>query len=236
MSKKYLFLVNSIRFLFIFALELKLIVMKNTCLLCRTSTNRQQYFRQIDELSEYCNQQNWTILRVFANKVSGAKKLEERKEIQEMITYVKENQVDMVCVLSIDRLGRNTLEALKLIQLLNEHHINLFVKNYNLYTLDENGKPNTVASLICTILLEIAQMERLTIAERMESGRNRYIRICKEEGIKMGRPSTYRKSDDKYKEQYSKEISLLRKNISLRNVQKLTGTSVGTLRKLQKFV
>jgi len=213
-----------------------LIVMKNTCLLCRCSTNRQDYNRQIDELTDYCVKNNWNILKVFANKVSGAKKLEERPEIQEMISFVKTNQVDMVVVLSIDRLGRNTLEALKLIQLLNENHIALYVKNYNLCTLDENGKPNPVASLISTILLEVAQMERLTIAERMESGRNRYIRICKEEGIKMGRPSTYRKSDDKYKEQYSKEISLLRKNISLRNVQKLTGTSVGTLRKLQKFV
>lgn len=213
-----------------------MIVMKNTCLLCRCSTNRQDYNRQIDELTDYCRNNNWNILKVFANKVSGAKKLEERPEIQEMISFVKNNQVDMVVVLSIDRLGRNTLEALKLIQLLNENHIALYVKNYNLCTLDENGKPNPVASLISTILLEVAQMERLTIAERMESGRNRYIRICKEEGIKMGRPSTYRKSDDKYKEQYSKEISLLRKNISLRNVQKLTGTSVGTLRKLQKFV
>ena len=217
-------------------LELNVIVMKNTVLLCRCSTNRQDYNRQIDELTDYCGNNNWSILKVFANKVSGAKKLEERPEIQEMISFVKNNQVDMVVVLSIDRLGRNTLEALKLIQLLNENHIALYVKNYNLCTLDENGKPNPVASLISTILLEVAQMERLTIAERMESGRNRYIRICKEEGIKMGRPSTYRKSDDNYKEQYSKEISLLRKNISLRNVQKLTGTSVGTLRKLQKFV
>lgn len=229
-------MVNSICFLFIFALELKLIVMKKVVLLCRVSTDKQLYFRQLEELQAFCNQQNWSVLQTFANKVSGAKKLEERPEIQEMISFVKNNQVDMVVVLSIDRLGRNTLEALKLIQLLNENHIALYVKNYNLCTLDENGKPNPVASLISTILLEVAQMERLTIAERMESGRNRYIRICKEEGIKMGRPSTYRKSDDKYKEQYSKEISLLRKNISLRNVQKLTGTSVGTLRKLQKFV
>ena len=229
-------MVNLSDFCVYLQLVLNVIVMKNTVLLCRCSTNRQDYNRQIDELTDYCGNNNWNILKVFANKVSGAKKLEERKEIQEMISFVKNNQVDMVVVLSIDRLGRNTLEALKLIQLLNENHIALYVKNYNLCTLDENGKPNPVASLISTILLEVAQMERLTIAERMESGRNRYIRICKEEGIKMGRPSTYRKSDDKYKEQYSKEISLLRKNISLRNVQKLTGTSVGTLRKLQKFV
>lgn len=214
----------------------KVVVMKRTILLCRCSTNRQDYNRQIDELTDYCANNNWSILKVFANKVSGAKKLEERPEIQEMISFVKNNEVDMVVVLSIDRLGRNTLEALKLIQMLNENHIALYVKNYNLCTLDENGKPNPVASLISTILLEVAQMERLTIAERMESGRNRYIRICKEQGIKMGRPADYRKSDEKYKEQYAKEISLLRKNISLRNVQKLTGTSVGTLRKLQRFV
>ncbi len=210
--------------------------MENVVLLCRCSTNRQDYNRQIAELTEYCDRNGWSIMRTFANKVSGAKKLEEREEIQDMIAFVKENKVDKVVVLEISRLGRNTLEALKLIQLLNEHKIALFVKNYNLCTLNPDGKPNPVASLICTILLEIAQMERLNIAERMESGRNRYIKICREQGVKMGRPSTYRKSDEKYKEQYAKEISLLRKNISLRNVNKLTGTSVGTLRKLVKFV
>ena len=52
---------------------------------------------------------------------------------------------------------------------------------------------NPVASLICTILLEIASMERLTIKERMTSGRNQYIAKCREQGIKMGRPSTVTK-------------------------------------------
>jgi len=79
-------------------------------------------------------------------------------------------------------------------------------------------------------------MERLTIKERMESGRNQYIAKCREQGIKMGRPSTYRKSDESYREQYQKEISLLRKGISLRNVQKITGTSIGTLQRIKKFV
>ena len=48
-----------------------------------------------------------------------------------------------------------------------------------LETLNPDGKINPVASLICTILLEIASMERLTIAERMASGRDQYIAKCR---------------------------------------------------------
>jgi DNA invertase Pin-like site-specific DNA recombinase len=204
----------------------------NVVLLCRVSTNHQDYNRQINELTEYCNRQGWNIEKVFANKVSGAKKLEERTEIVEMISYVRAHDIDKVVVLEISRLGRNTLEALNVIQMLNEEGICLYVKNYNLETII-NGKINPVASLICTILLEIASMERLTIAERMASGRNQYIARCRETGKKMGRPATYRKSTDAYKEQYTKELGLIRKGVSLRNVEKLTGTSMKTLQKVR---
>lgn len=165
------------------------------CLLCRVSTNHQDYHRQIAELTEYCNRIGWSIERVFANKVSGAKTNDERPEIASLIEYVQTNKVDKVVCLEISRLGRNTLEALKVIQVLNEQGICLHVKNYNLDTLTDDGKVNPVTSLICTILLEIAQMERLTIIERMSSGRAQYIAKCKEDGVKMGRPSSYRKSD-----------------------------------------
>ncbi len=210
--------------------------MDKVVILVRVSSNRQDYDRQIIELTDYCNRMQWEVVRVFANKVSGAKSVEERTEIQEMVTYIKSNYVKRVVVLEISRLGRNTLEALKVIQVLNENGVSLYIKNYNLETLSPDGKPNPVASLITTILLEIAQMERLTIQERMASGRDQYISRCKEHGIKMGRPSSYRKSDDAYKEQYSKEISLLRKGISLRNIYAITGTSVGTLRRLKVFL
>ena len=125
---------------------------------------------------------------------------------------------------------------MKVINYLNENGVSLHIKNYNLNTLTEEGKVNPVASLICTILLEIVSMERLTIKERMASGRDQYIARCRREGVKMGRPATYRKSDDVYKDQYQKEISLLRKGISLRNVQKITGTSLGTLQKIKRFL
>ena len=210
--------------------------MVKVALFCRVSTQAQDYERQINELTEFCNRMDWQVVKVFANKISGKLSIEERPEIQELIAFVKENKIDKVCCLEISRLGRNTLEALKVIQLLNEHKVSLFIKNYNLETLDEKGNVNGVCSLITTILLEVAALERHTVLERMSSGREQYIAKCRETGKKMGRPDTYRKTDEEYKAQYAKEISLLKRGYSLRNTQKLTGTSIGTLRKLGKYL
>lgn len=178
----------------------------------------------------------WNVRRIFTAKVSGAKKIEERSELTEMLDYIRGNSIDKVCVLEISRLGKNTLEALKVIRLLNDNGVCLYIKNYNLETLGADGKPNPIASMICTILLEVAQMERLTIMERMASGRDRHIAKCRAEGIKMGRPGTYRKSDERMRTQYTKELGLLKKGISLRNISAITGTSVGTIRKLYKYL
>ena len=204
-------------------------------ILARVSTDKQEYNRQVVELTDYCSKMGWDVAKVFTNKVSGAKKNEDRSEIVEMLQYIEENKIDKVCVLEISRLGRNTLEALKVIELLNEKKICLFIKNYNLETLDAKGNVNPITSLICTILLEISSMERHTIIERMASGRDQYIAKCRATGKKMGRPSTYRKSDDTMREQYKKEISLLKQGMSLRNISIITGTSIMTIRKLYKF-
>ena len=209
--------------------------MEKVVILARVSTDKQDYQRQIVELTDYCSKVGWEIVKVFANKISGAKKTEERPEVLEMLSYVKEHAIKRVCCLEVSRLGRNTLEALKVIQMLNDNKVSLFIKNYNLETLNPDGTPNPVASLITTILLEVASMERRTILERVNSGRNQYIAKCRKEGIKMGRPTNYKKSDEAYKEQYQKELTLLRKGISLRNVHKLTNTSMNTLRKLKSM-
>ena len=209
--------------------------MEKVILLVRVSTDRQEYRRQINELKDFCAKMNWDIVGTFANKVSGAVSIENRTEITEMIEFVRTNDVKRVVCIEISRLGRNTLEALKVIQILNENKVSLYIKNYSLETLNNDGSVNPVASLICTILLEIASMERLTIRERMNSGRTQYIERCKKEGIKMGRPSTYKKDLESYKQQYQKEIGLLKKGISLRNVASITGTAVNTLRKVKEL-
>ena len=210
--------------------------MEKVVILARVSTDKQEYERQINELTEFCRKMNWQVEKVFANKISGAVKNEEREEIVELIEYVKSNDICRMVCLEISRVGRNTLEALKIIQTLNENGVSLYVKNYNLETLDSNGKVNPVASLICAILLEVASMERLTIKERMASGRKQYIERCRRDGVKMGRPSTYRKSDDEYRKQYQRELSLIRKGLSLANISAITGTSINTIRKIKSVL
>lgn len=205
--------------------------MKKAVILARVSTQQQEFERQINELTEFANRMNIQIVKVFSNKISGAKKNEERPEIQELIEFVKTNQIDKVLVLEISRLGRNTLEALKVIELLNEEKICLYVKNYNIETIDEEGKVNPMAQFLVTILLEVARMERTTIKQRMESGYANY----RNTGGKVGRKEGFRKTTEQMKAEYVEELKLLRKGISLRNVSKITGTSVNTLRKVAEI-
>ena len=49
----------------------------------------------------------------------------------------------------------------------------------------------------------------------------------------VGRKVGFRKSDEAMREEYKEESRLLRKGLSLRNVAKITGTSINTLRKVK---
>lgn len=210
--------------------------MEKVCLLLRVSLNSQDYEYQRTLLTELCEHKGWEIVRTFENKVSGAKKNEERKEIVELIDYVRHNKVDRVVATEISRIGRDTLEALKTIEILNENHVNLYLANYNIETLTPKGEVNPIARLILTICLEISSYERNLIRYRMKAGYEDYLQRRKENpSLPLGRQN-YQKSEQAYRQQYSKELSLLRKGISLRNIQQLTGTSVTTLRKIKKYL
>ena len=90
--------------------------MEKVVLLARVSTDKQEYRRQINELKGFCEKMNWEIVGTFANKVSGAETIENRTEIVEMMEFVRKNEVKRVVCLEISRLGRNTLEALEIVQ------------------------------------------------------------------------------------------------------------------------
>ena len=198
----------------------------------RVSTLIQDYDRQINELTAICTQRGWLVRSVFTEKISGAKKNAERKELSRMIEYIKAQHIDKVLVTELSRLGRDTLQGLQVIETLNDMKVSLYIQNYNIETLNEDGKVNAMSQFLITILAEIARMERKTIRERMNSGYKNF----REQGGVVGRKQGYTKSDDQMKQQYSQEIKLLRKGLSLREISKLTGHSVNTIRKVVRFV
>ena len=215
--------------------------MKRCVLLCRCSTDKekglQDYQYQIDTLTEICKKRDWEIVKVFGGYVSGAAPIEARQEILDLIAYVKDNQIDFCCATEISRVSRDLITGVQIIRTLADNGVNLYLANYNLSTLDDNGKISPVTSLILTITLEISQLERQQIRTRMQMGYSAYLQRRKEDkSLKLGRPSSYRKSEQEYREQYAKELSLLRKGISLRNVPQLTGTAIGTLRKMKQYL
>lgn len=210
--------------------------MKKVVLLLRVSTNSQDYEYQRSTLTDLCKRNGWQIVNTFENKVSGAKKNEEREEIVELLDYIKNNEVDMVMATEVSRVGRDTLEALKTIEILNENKVNLYFANYNIETLLPDKTVNPIARLILTICLEISAYERNLIRYRMKAGYDDYLKRRKEDpALRLGRQG-YKKDEQSYKEEYQQELSLLRKGISLRNVQKITGTSIGTLQKIKKYL
>jgi DNA invertase Pin-like site-specific DNA recombinase len=200
----------------------------------RVSSNNgsQDYQRQINDLTGFALNNHLTIDGVFAEKISGAKKNQDRAELMKLIEYVNSNNIDKVLVTELSRLGRDTLQVLQTIEILNQHKISLFIQNYNIETLTAEKEINPMSQFLITILAEVARMERKTIRERVASGYENY----RNAGGKVGRKVGFVKSEETMKEQYIEEMKLLRKGYSLRNVCKITGTSINTLNKVKKLI
>ena len=207
-------------------------IMIKTVIFARVSTGIQEYDRQVNELTMLANANGWSVEAIFAEKISGAKANNERTELLNMISYVEANHIDKVLVTELSRLGRDTLQVLEVIEVLTGKGISLYIQNYNIETLTKEGKVNAMSQFLITILAEVARMERKTIRERVESGYKNY----RAAGGKVGRKVGYQKSESDMKEQYVEEIKLLKKGYSLRNISKITGTSINTIRKCRSLI
>ena len=199
-------------------------------LYARVSTSAQDYTRQITELRKYAKKQNYEIVKEFSEKISGGKKIEERAAIKELLDFVQDNKVEKVLVYECSRLSRRQLDFLSIIEQLTEAGVSLYILQNGLETLLPDGKPNPIANLCFGIIAEFNNLEKNLIRARVSSGYEHY----RASGGRVGRKEGYRKSDDEYRTTYDREISLLSKGNTLKDVRAITGTSINTLRKLKE--
>ena len=206
--------------------------MKKVCIYARVSTQSQDYQRQLSELREYASRMNYEVVKEFSEKISGAKSVAERQALTELLDYAAANRIDKVLVYECSRISRRAIDFLQVIEQLTQMKVSVYILQNGLETLMADGSVNPIAQLVLGIIGQFNSMERSLIRSRMSSGYQHF----RSNGGKVGRKEGYKKSNEQMKEQYSKELSLLKKGLSLRNIQAITGTSINTLRKLKVII
>lgn len=202
------------------------------CIYARVSTKVQDYDRQLDELREYAHKMGYEIVREFSEKVSGAKKVEERQALIEMLEFVDQCNIDKLLIYECSRLSRRAVDFLSVIETLSNRGISVYIHQNGLETLLPNKMPNPIAQLVLGILAQFNSMERSLIRSRMESGYNHFRSL----GGKVGRKEGYRKTEEQIRLDYPTEIKLLKKGLSLRNIHAITGTSINTIQKIKAII
>lgn len=139
----------------------------------------------------------------------------DRPKFNELIDSLQEN--DILVVSKLDRLARNTVEGIDIVEKLFKKGVSVHVLNVGLL---EN---TTMGRFFLTTLLAVAEMERNMIIERTQNGKA----IAKTKpGFKEGRPQKYTQK------QLDNALSMLSVNggdKSYNEVAELLGISKSTL-------
>ena len=196
-----------------------------------SSTNdRQNTQRQIEDLTRFANNNDYKIIGTYEEHISGATKNENRTVLMECINYCIANKVNYILLSELSRLGRYTVKVLKYLEILHEAGGSVYIQNLGIYTLNATGEANPIASIMVTVLAEMANIERSNIVYRLNSGRESYIA----NGGKLGRKKGSVKTTEQKKEEYKEVISFLKRGYSVRNTAKLSSVSVSTVQRVKK--
>ena len=171
-------------------------------------------------------------LVLFDKGVSGSVPFNERPEGKRLMNLVRSGHVTTVVFEELSRTGRNTVDVLNTLEILEENEVNVVVRNLGIQSRP-NGKPkNPVWKMIVSVMSSLYEMEREHIRERTEMGRMVYLM----KGGKLGRPKNSTESDHKFlnKPKSQEILKYLNKGkFSQREISKLCRVSPKTVKKVK---
>jgi len=191
--------------------------------------NRQDTERQTNELKEYANKMGYKLIGVYEEKVSGFKKNEDRPIFSKMLEEIEKGTIDKVLVWELSRIGRSVIQSLQNIQLLTDKKVSIYIKNFNLETLNDDKTPNSLSMFMVQILFSVANMEAQLTKSRMVSGYRNHIK----NGGKVGRKSGSIETEEETIQKHSDILKLLKKKLSIRQISGLTNKSTNTILKVK---
>ena len=184
----------------------------------RVSSKTQESNSSIESQKQQLIQNGIEEENIFVEIGSGSNEIKNRSVFQKLINQkLKEN--DLLMVTKIDRCSRNTLEFLKLQDI-------LFKKNITFVALDLPTSVDLATNkLMATTLSAMAEFENNRRKERQKQG----IRAAQKKGKYQGRKTVINKALIQ-KVKHLKET----KNLSVTDISKLTGVSSPTIYKVLK--
>ena len=191
--------------------------------------NRQDTERQTNELKEYANKMGYELVEVYEEKVSGFKKNEDRPIFSRMLEEIEKGTIDKVLVWELSRIGRSVIQSLQNIQLLTDKKVSIYIKNFNLETLNDDKTPNSLSMFMVQILFSVANMEAQLTKSRMVSGYRNHIK----NGGKVGRKTGSIETEEETIQKHSDVVKLLKKNLTIRQISGLTNKSTNTVLKVK---
>ena len=189
----------------------------------RVSTAEQNTARQEKNSSEFS--------KIYLDKVSGAIPFAERKEGCKLMNDITSKIINEVHVSSIDRLGRNILDILTIVDFFDKNEVNLFVENIGMFSRVNNVQ-NPTFMMVVSVLGNVSSMERISMLERQKQG----IQIAKANGTYKGRLLGSKMSDEQILEKYKKVVKELKGGESLRRSASIAGCSLGTAQRIQAIL
>ena len=193
-------------------------------------SDRQNTERQVKDLMEYANYQKYDVVRVFEEKISGAKKNSDRAILQEAIEYCISNKIDILLCSELSRIGRSSFEVLETVKRLIDNKVNLYLQKEKMTLLDDNSKPSIFAPIMIATLSCAASLERENIQFRLNSGRRLYV----ERGGRLGRKVGSVKTREQKEQEYKDVLTYLRKGYKIKDIAALTHNSEKTVSRLRK--
>ncbi|MEL6941054.1 MAG: recombinase family protein [Bacteroidota bacterium] len=204
--------------------------MKKGIIYGRVSTEKQEYDRQVNELTAYAKRNDIEVVRVFTDVSSGKTKAKSRKAAKQMFDFINNEKIDIVLVSELSRLGRSAIDVQNNIHtLVYDLGLNLYIHQQGMNARDKRNKVNPTFKLITDVLANVAQMEREQISERVKSG----LEEARRKGKTLGRPTGSTHDNDTILAKYPKVQRKLKEGFSLRNTAKICEVSVNTVRKVK---
>ena len=198
--------------------------MRKTLIYTRVSTDDQNNERQHRDLVEKAKHYGMDIVASFSDKISGTRGFDKRAGGSKLMSFLEENSdITDIAVSEVSRISRDVEDCKKVIRILSEKGINIFIANTGLNTLNMDGTKNPMVSLMITILAGAAEYERELLAERTRSG----MAHAKANGARIGRekhPETERIMD------------LFKEGTSASEIMRKTGVSKSVVYRIKKMI